>query len=71
MHAWYERHYLVRAETEVELLIELLTSWNVLPQTSPDSFDSVKEYGCRIKVLLVKAAMYLCCEGNGVLLDTE
>ena len=64
------RHF-VGAETEVELLMELLRSWTVLPQSSPDSFDSVREHGRRIKVLLVKAALYLCCQGSGVLLSTE
>ena len=40
-------------------------------RSSPDSFDSVREYGRRIKVLLVEAALYLCYQGRGVLLGTE
>ena len=71
MYAWYVRRHLVGTETEVELLIKLLTSWTVLLQSSPDSFDSVREHGRRIKVLLVEAALYLCCQGSGVLLGTE
>ena len=30
---------------EAELLVELLTSWIVMLQSSPDSFDSVRELG--------------------------
>ena len=71
MYARYECRHLVGTETDVELLIELLTSCTVMPQSSPDSFDGVREFGRRIKVLLVKAALYLCCQGNGVLLGTE
>ena len=71
MYARYKCRHLVGTETEVELLIELLASWTILPQSSPDSFDSVREYGRRIKVLLVKAALYLCYQGSGVLLGTE
>ena len=61
MYARYECHRLVRTGTEAELLVELLTSWTVLLQSSPDSFDSVRELGRRIKVLLEKAALYFCC----------
>ena len=61
MDAWYECHYLIGIGTEAELLIELLTSWTVLPQSSLDLFDSVQELGRRIKVLLEKAALYFCC----------
>ena len=61
MFAWYVCHNLVGDEMEAELLIELLTSWVVLPQSSPDLFDSVWDYGRRIDVLLVKATLYLCC----------
>ena len=71
MYARNACRHLAGAETEVELLIELLTSWTVLPQSSPDLFDSVREHGHRIKVLLVKAALYLCCQGSGMLLGTE
>ena len=61
MHAWYECHYLIGAGTEAKLLVELLTSWGVLLQSSPNSFDSVRELGRQIKVLLEKAALYFCC----------
>ena len=61
MYAWYECHYFIGTGTEAELLVELLTSWAVLLQSSPDSFDSVRELGRRIKVLLEKAALYFCC----------
>ena len=71
MYVRYVCRHLVGTETEVELLIELLTSWTVLPQSSPDSFDSVRERGRRIKVLLVKATLYFCYEGRGVLLGTK
>ena len=56
---------------EAVLLIKLLTSWTVLLQGSLDSFDSVRELGRRIKVLLQKAALYFCCEGGGVLLGMQ
>ena len=56
---------------EARLLVELLTSWAVLLQSSLDSFDSVRERGRLIKVLLVKAARYFCCQGRSVLLSTE
>ena len=61
MYARYECHHLIGAETEAGLLVELLTSWSVLLQSSPDSFDSVRELGRRIKVLLKKVALYFCC----------
>ena len=61
MYAWYDGRHLVRTETEAELLAELLTSWIVKMRSSPDSFDSVRELGLRIKVLLEKAALYFCC----------
>ena len=61
MYAQYVHRHLVGTETEAELLVELLTSWTVLLQSSPDSFDSVRELGRRIKVLLEKAALYFCC----------
>ena len=61
VYAWYECHYLIGAGTEAELLVELLTSWAVLLQSSPDLFDNVRELGRRIKVLLEKAALYFCC----------
>ena len=53
------------------MLVELLPNWAVLAHGSPDLFDSVREYGYRIKVLLVEAALYLSCQGCGVLLGTE
>ena len=52
MYARYERRHLVGTETEAKFLVELLMSWTVLLQSSPDSFDSVWELGRRIKVLL-------------------
>ena len=50
--ARYKCRYLVGTGTEAKLLVELLTSWVVLLQSSLDSFDSVRELGHRIKVLL-------------------
>ena len=70
MYAGYICRHLVGTETEVELLIKLLTSWTVLPQSSPDSFDSVQVCGCRIKALFAVGALYFCCQGSGVLLGT-
>ena len=61
MYAWYTRRHLVGTETKAELLVELLTGWTVLLQSSPDLFDSVRELGRRIKVLLEKAALCFCC----------
>ena len=60
MYARYECNHLVWTGTEAKLLINLLTSWAVLLQSSPNSFDSVRELGRLIKVLLDKAALYLC-----------
>ena len=71
MYARHECRCLVEAGTEAELLVKLLTSWTVLPQGSLDSFDSVRELGRRIKVLLEKAALYFCCKGRGVFFSTE
>ena len=71
MYTWHERRHLIGSGAEAELLVELLTSWVVLLQSSPDSFDSVRELGRRIKVLLDKAALYFCCQGRGVLLSAE
>ena len=45
MYARYERRHLVGTGTEAELLVELLMSWTVLLQSSPDSFDCVQELG--------------------------
>ena len=61
MYDRYERHHLVGAGTEAELLVELLMSWDVLLRSSPDSFDGVRELGRRIEVLLGQAALYFCC----------
>ena len=58
MDTRYVCRHLVEAETEAELLIELLTSRAVLLRNSPDSLDSVRELDCRIKVLLGKATLY-------------
>ena len=71
MYARYVCRHLVGTEMESELLVKLLTSWTVLLQSSPDSFDDVREPGRRIKVVLEKAALCFCCEGSGVLLGTE
>ena len=43
------------------MLVEILMSWAVLMQSSPDSFDSVRELGRRIKVLLEKVVVYFFC----------
>ena len=61
MYARYERRRLVGTGTEAKLLVELLVSWTVLLQSSPDSFDSVRELGRQIKFLLEKATLYFCC----------
>lgn len=61
MYARYECRHLIGTRTEAELLDELLTSRAVMLQNSPDSLDSVRELGRRIKVLLEKAALYFCC----------
>ena len=61
MYARYERRHLIGTGTEAKLLVELLSSWAVLLQSSPDSLDSVWELGRRIKVLLEEAALYFCC----------
>ena len=71
MYARYVHRHLVGIGTEAELLVELLTSWTILLQSSLDSFDSVRELGRRIKVLLDKDALYFCCQGCGVLLSME
>ena len=61
MYARHERCHLVGSGTEAELLVELLVSWVVLLRSNPDSFNSVKELGYRIEVLLEEAALYFCC----------
>ena len=61
MYARYECRFLVETRTEAELLVELLMSWAVLLQSSPDLFDSVREFGQRIKVLLEEATLYFSC----------
>ena len=71
MYARYVRRHLVGTETEAESLVELLTSWTVLLQSSSDSLGGVRELGCQIEVLPEKAALYLCCKGGGVLLSVE
>ena len=71
MYAQYVHRHLVGTETEAELLVELLTSWTVLLQSGPDSFDSVWELGRRITVLLDKAALYFHCQGRDVLLSMK
>ena len=57
MYMRYECRHLIGTGTEAKLLVELLTSRAVLLQSSPDSFDSVRELGRRIKVLPEKAAL--------------
>ena len=71
MYARCECRHLIGTGTEAKLLIDLSMSRAILLQNSPDSLDSVRELGSRIKVLLVKAALYLCCQGSGMLLGTE
>ena len=61
MYARYECRHLIGTGMEAGLLVELLTSRDVLLQNSPDSLDSARELGRRIKVLLEKAALYFCC----------
>ena len=61
MYAWYEYHYFIGTGTEVELLIELLTSHAVLLQCSPDPLDGVQGLGSWIIMLPEKAALYFCC----------
>ena len=71
MYARYVRRHLVGTETEAESLVELLTSWTVLLQSSSDSFDGARELGRQIKILLDKVALYFHYKGRGVLLSTE
>ena len=71
MYAWYICRNAVGAETEAELLIELLMSWTIALRGSPDSFDSVRGLDCRCSIWLDKAALYLRCEGQGVLFSAE
>ena len=61
MYARYVRRHLVGTETEAELLVELLTSGDVLLQCSPDPLDGVQGLGGWIMILLEKAALYFCC----------
>ena len=51
----------VGAETEAELLIELLMSRAALLQCSPEPLNDVQGLGSRTMVLLEKAALYFCC----------
>ena len=71
MYVWYVCRHLVGTEKEVELLIELLTSWTVVLWGSPDSFDGVLGLGRRCNSWLDKATLYFHCQGRGVLLCTE
>ena len=71
MYVRYECRHLIGTGTEAKLLAELLMSWTVLLQSSPDSFDSVRELGRRIKVLLDKAALYLRCQRGVLIHSTE
>ena len=61
MYARYIRRNSIGTKTEAELLVELLMSWTVMLRSSPDSFNSVRELGRRIDVLLDKAALYFRC----------
>ena len=71
MYAWYICRNSVGAESEAELLIELLTSWTVVLRGSPDSFDSVRGLDCRCIFWYDKAALYFRCQGRSVLLGAE
>ena len=71
MYAWYIRRNLVGTETKAEFLVELLTGWTIRLRGSPDSVYSVRGFGCRINILLDKAALYFRCQGCGVLLGME
>ena len=71
MYVRYVRRHLVGTKTEAELLVELLTSWSVLLQSSPDSFDRVGWPDCRRGVRLDKVDMHFHCEGRGVFLSPE
>ena len=61
MYAWCECHYFIGTGTEVELLIELLTSRAVLLLCRPEPLNDVQGLDSRTMVLLEKAALYLCC----------
>ena len=61
MHAWYECHYLIGIGTEAGLLIELLTSRDVLLQCSLGPLNDVQGLGSETMVLLEKVVLYLCC----------
>ena len=71
MYAQHMCRNSVGAETEAELLVELLASWTVVLQGSPDSLDSVRGLGRRCNIWLDKAALYFRRKGRGVLLSTE
>ena len=61
MYAWYECHYFTGTGMEAKLLVELLTSLDVLLQCSSELLDGVQGLGSRTMVLLEKAALYLFC----------
>ena len=61
MYVRYECHRLIGTETEAELLVELLTSRDVLLQGSSDPLNGVCGLNSRIEALLEKAALYFCC----------
>ena len=71
MYVRNELRRLVGARTKAELLVEVLTSWTVMLQSSPDSFDSVRGFGRRCNIWLDKAALYFRCKCRGVHLSTE
>ena len=67
----YIRRSSVGARIEAKLLIELLTSWTVILQGSPDSFDRIQGLDCRCGVWLDKADPHFRYEGRGVFLSME
>ena len=80
MYARYVRRSSVGTETEAELLVQLGTETEaellvqlraVMLRSNPDSFNSVRGLVRRYNSWLDKAALYLRCQGRGVLLSTE
>ena len=53
------------------VLIELRTSWAILPQSNPDSHDGVREIGRRHEVRLRDAFLCFYCQGGGTFFGTE
>ena len=71
MHAQHECHHFIGTDTEAGLLVELMTSRSLLLQSSLDPLNGVRGLGSRIKVLLEKATLYLCCKGGCVFFCLE